>query len=119
MDVRATAKYIRVSPRKMQLLAKQVADLSPQKAIELLSSTNKSGAKPLLKVIKSAVANAENKNIAQKDELKFVHINVLSAGGMKRYRPVARGMAHEYKRRMSHVRLVLTTKSKNQNPKTK
>ena len=115
MEVKAIAKYIRVSPRKMDLLVRGVKHMAPNHAVVVLEHTSKSGAKPLRKVIASALANATQKNIDQ--VLQFKTIEVLSAGGMKRHRPVSRGMAHSYKKRMSHVKVVLTDEKVNEQVK--
>lgn len=111
MEVSATAKYIRVSPRKMELLAKSIKSMAPKQATQVLRLMNQSGALPLGKVILSALANAKNSNLAE-DELGFKKIEVLPGSAMKRFRAVSRGMAHSYKKRMSHVKVVLTTATK-------
>lgn len=107
MDIIATSKYIRVSPRKLDLLVKSVRDLKPTQAVATLAYINKSGAAPLKKVIVSALANAKQQKIGT-DLLTFKEIQVLSGSGMKRFRPVSRGMAHSYKKRMAHVKVILT-----------
>ncbi len=110
MDITATSRYIRISPRKMQLLIRSVSALPPKEAVTLLSFMHKSGAAPLKAVIESALANATSKNAANTQALVFKHINVLPGSAMKRFRPVSRGMAHTYKKRMSHVKVVLAIK---------
>ncbi len=110
MDASAYIKYIRVSPRKLELLARRMSDMSPQQAIDKLTFMPQSGALELKKVIASALANAKNKNLSP--DLKFREIVVLPGGGMKRFRAVSRGMAHEYKKRMSHIKVVLEERVK-------
>lgn len=107
MEINATAKYIRVSPRKLALLARSFPGQSPEKAINRLKFMRQSGARDLRDVITSAFANAKQKNVNLAD-LMIKSINVLPAGAMKRFRAVSRGMAHTYKKRMSHIRVVLT-----------
>lgn len=108
MQISATGKYLRVSQRKMILLAEMVKLLPAKKAESILSFTNKSGAKDLKNLITSALNNAKNKNSANEAELLIKNIDVLPGPAMKRFRAVSRGMAHSYKKRMCHVKVVLT-----------
>jgi large subunit ribosomal protein L22 len=112
MDTQATARYIRISPRKMLLLVDSIKNQRPQQAVETLTYLHKSGAADLKKVIASALANAKNKNVAALTDLEFKHIDVLPGSAMKRFRAVSRGMAHTYKKRMSHVTVVLRVNQK-------
>lgn len=111
MDIQATAKYVRVSPRKLMLVADSVRQLSAKQAVATLMFINKSGARELRGVILSALANAKTKNVAGADELIFKTLSVYPGSAMKRFRAVSRGMAHEYKKRMSHIKVVLTEKT--------
>jgi large subunit ribosomal protein L22 len=113
MEITALAKYIRVSPRKLQLLAKSVSLMVPETAVGKLKFINKSGSLELQKVITSAMSNAKRLNLADIKNLKISQIQVLPAGGMKRFRAVSRGMAHEYKKRMSHIKVILSDKVEN------
>lgn len=106
MNIHSQSKYIRVSPRKMQLLARVVRKMKPQVAIDTLKHINKSGAVELRKVIESALANARNLN-EDADKLEFKDIMILPGGAMKRFRAVSRGMAHAYKKRLSHINIIL------------
>lgn len=110
MEISATGKYIRVTPRKLVLVARGLKSLAPQAALTQLEFIQKSGAKALRQVIASALANAKQQNLEPKS-LVFTQIAVTPGGAFKRFRAVSRGMAHEYKKRMSHVRVVLTTKT--------
>ena len=107
MEFTATGKYTRVSPRKLALLARSVKDVTPLAAVVRLTHINKAGAQPLQKVINSVLANAKAQN-ANVNELKFKHIQVTPGSALKRFRAVSRGMAHSYKKRMSHIRVILT-----------
>ena len=121
MEVQAISRYIRISPRKMQLLAREVHSMAPATAASMLTHLNKNGAQALKKLIESALANAKAKELPTA-QLAFKHIEVVSGGAMKRFRAVSRGMAHTYKKRMSHVRVVLTDEkavaAKDATPKT-
>lgn len=108
MEIQATSQFIRVTPRKMQLLVKGIKSMHPSDAVVTLSYLKKSGAMPLKKVILSALANAKNKSVSDTKNLEFKKIEILTGPVMKRFRPVSRGMAHQYKKRMSHIKVVLT-----------
>ncbi len=102
MEKRAIAKYLRISPRKLQVVARAVAGISVEKALVKLSMINQNGAKLLTEVIMSAVANLGSKNAIVKS------IDVSSGPVMKRFAAVSRGMAHSYRKKMSHVTVTLT-----------
>lgn len=114
MQSQAISKFIRVSPRKMTLLATSIKSKRPDEALAMLKNMHKSGSSDLYKTISSAIANARVKNL-DTNTLEFKEVSMMSAGGMKRFMPVSRGMSHSYKKRMSHIRVVLTNeKSDNQ-----
>jgi large subunit ribosomal protein L22 len=96
-------KNIGSSPRKLRLVADMVRKMSPDQAIETLSFTQKSAALPLIKAIKTAVANA-----GKKDGLNFASLEVNEGMKMKRFRSAARGRVRPYKKRFSHIKVVLT-----------
>ena len=106
-----TQKFVRISPTKIRPLVRLVKNLSPLKAIEVLPLIRKRAAVPLLKTIKAAVANARNQGADDKSLI----INELQIGegpSLKRGRPVSRGRWHPYKKRMSHIRVVLEDRTK-------
>jgi len=107
MEIIAQAKYVRVSPRKMLILAQSIRKMQPKTAVVQLTHLNKSGAEALKQVVASALNNAQQKNIMV-DQLLFKEIQILNGSAMKRFRAVSRGSAHTYKKRMSHVKVVLT-----------
>ena len=101
--IRAEQKYVRISPRKVALVAKAIKKLSPTEALEHLKFLNKRSAKVLYKVIKQALGNAEENEKINEDDLEFEEINVLKGATYKRWRPVSRGRAHSIFKRTSHV----------------
>ncbi|MEK7129627.1 MAG: uL22 family ribosomal protein [Patescibacteria group bacterium] len=107
MEYQATAKYVRVSTRKVRLVADAIRASTPEAAMLQLSTLPKSGAIPLGKAIASAVANAKAKQAAA-SSLRFKTIDVMAGPAMKRWRAVSKGQAHAYKKRMTHIRVVLT-----------
>lgn len=110
MDIIAVSKSVRVAPRKVRLVADAIRKLSIEDALKSLSVLKNRGGAPLEKTLKSAIANAmANKNLKQ-EELKIKSIDVLEAPSYKRYHPSTRGRVHPYKRRGSHVKVILTEK---------
>ena len=111
MEYQATSKYVRVSTRKMRLVADAVRPLQPEVALVQLTNMPKVAADPIAKVLASALANAKAKG-AKTEELKFKRIEVMGGPAMKRWNPVSRGQAHAYKKRMTHICIVLIDKEK-------
>jgi large subunit ribosomal protein L22 len=109
MDIIALQKFVRISPKKMRVVADIAKKMSPVTAIEKLPFLRKRGSEVLVKVIKSAVTNAKQKGLSD-DVLLFKEIQIGEGPRLKRGRAASRGRWHPYKRRMSHVRVVLTTK---------
>lgn len=110
MEITALSKSVRVAPRKVRLVADAIRKLSIAEAIVSLSVTNKRGAVSLNKTLKSAIANAKNNNKLNEADLKIKTIDVLEAPSFKRFHMSTRGRAHPYKRRGSHIRIILETK---------
>lgn len=110
MQVSATAKNVRVSPQKVKLVVDQIQRMPPEKAITMLSFVNKSAARPLKKVIASAIANAKN-NFGVND-LTFKSILVGKGMVFKRSQPVAKGRPHPILKRTSHITVILEGEQK-------
>lgn len=110
MKVKAEAKYIRVSPRKVRLVVDAIRDLSPQKALEHLKFVNKRAAGPISKAIQSAIANAKNNFNIDTNNLRFKEIQVGEGPTLKRWRPISRGRAHPIMKRTSHIKIILEEK---------
>lgn len=111
MEYQATSKYVRVSTRKVRLVADSIRHMKPDIAFLYLSSLPKSASEPMVKVLRSALANAKEKQV-KTEGLTFKKIEVMGGPVMKRWRAVSRGMAHGYKKRMTHIRVVLTDEVK-------
>lgn len=106
MEYQATTKYVRVSTRKVRLVADSVRKLSPAAAIAALSQMTNSSAVPLTKTISSAISNAKQKG-ASADALRFKTIEIMGGPSMKRWHAVSRGQAHTFKKRMTHIRIIV------------
>lgn len=111
MEFVAESKYLKISPRKVALVVKAIRGLSLNEALEKLQFIGKSASPFLAKTIKSALANAQNKGQTKAEELKIKSLEVLVGPSFKRWRPVSRGRAHPYKRRTTHLRVILETKT--------
>lgn len=123
MLITQTQKFIRMSPTKIRPVARETKKLTPSAAVEILPHSSKRAAEPLMKVVMAAIGNAKQKGI-QEQNLVFKEIQISEGPRMKRGRPVSRGRWHPYKRRMSHIRVVLEsvepkmpTKAKTKTPK--
>ncbi len=110
MEVVAKAQSIKISPRKVRLVAELIKNISTQEALDMLSITRKKASKTLEKVIRSAVANAVHNARLKKDNLFIKRIDVTEGSVFKRYHPSSRGRTHPYKKRTSHITIVLREK---------
>lgn len=106
----ATAKNIRISPRKVNIVLKLIKNKSLQEAMAILQYTPKAASEVLLKLLKSAEANAVNNNELNPDAL-YVHSCFANQGPvMKRIMPRGRGSASRINKRTSHITVVLKEK---------
>jgi ribosomal protein L22 len=106
--VRASARYVRIAPRKARLIADQVRGLHIEKARALLQFSPRGAASDIHKLIDSAAANAENNHDLIGDEMKVSSITVDEGPTLKRYRPRAQGRATPIHKRTSHIAVALT-----------
>lgn len=104
MEARATAKFIRSSPQKVRLVVDLIRGRNVSEALDILRFTKKRAATQVTKVLKSAIANAEQKDEATDvDRLLVSKAYVNEGPRMKRMRPAPMGRALRYQRRMSHI----------------
>ena len=104
MKARAEARYVRVSPQKARLVVDLIRGQRAEEALTILQMTNKGIAPTVEKVLRSAIANAENKAPdLDVDELVVSDAYVNEGPRMKRLRPAPMGRAFRYQRRMSHI----------------
>jgi large subunit ribosomal protein L22 len=111
MEIKSVQKFVKTSPRKLRLVAALARKMKPMEAIETLPFSRKRAADPLVKVIKTAVANAKDRGLKE-DDLFFKEIQINEGPRLKRGRPASRGVWHPYKRRMSHIRVILVERKK-------
>ncbi len=104
MEARAEARYIRISAQKARLVVDLIRGQQAGAALNTLRATNKRIAPTVEKVLKSAIANAQNRNEdVDVDELYVSEAYVNEGPRMKRERPAPMGRAYRYQRRMSHI----------------
>jgi ribosomal protein L22 len=106
--VRASAKYVRVAPRKARLIADQVRGMHIEKARALLAFSPRGAAEDIHKLIDSAAANAENNHDLVGDEMVISSITVDEGPTLRRFRPRALGRATPINKRTSHIAVALT-----------
>jgi large subunit ribosomal protein L22 len=107
VEVRAVAKYVRMSPRKVKLVVDMVRGRSIDEALTLLTYSTKAAARPVAKVIKSAAANAEENYGLSSDELYIAEIYADEGPTLKRGRIGARGRFKPILKRSTHITVVL------------
>ena len=108
MEIRALTKYSRVSPKKAREITRVIQGKNAAEAVELLKFIPRKSARLVSKTLKSAIANAENNANLVADSLLIKSAIVNEGPALKRFRPAARGSAHPYKKRMSHIQIVLS-----------
>jgi ribosomal protein L22 len=106
--VRASARYVRVAPRKARLVADQVRGLPIDKARSLLRFSPRGAARDIERLIDSAASNAENNHELVADEMRIAEITVDEGPTLRRYRPRALGRATRINKRTSHIAVALT-----------
>lgn len=108
MNVQAHLRMIRISPRKVRLVADLIRNKKVGEAIVILDNTNKKSSVPVKKLVKSAVANAVNNNGLDADKLFIKEIFVNEGPTLKRFRPRAHGRAYEILKRTSHITITVS-----------
>jgi ribosomal protein L22 len=106
--VKASARYVRIAPRKARLIADQVRGMHIESARALLQFSPRGAAKDIHKLINSAAANAENNHELIGDEMRISSITVDEGPTLRRFRPRAMGRATPINKRTSHIRVALT-----------
>jgi large subunit ribosomal protein L22 len=107
MAVKAIAKGVRISPRKVAPVAALVRGRSVEDALVILEHTPRRSALAVKKVVMSAKANADHNHGYKPNSLQITEITVTPGPRLKRFRPVSRGMAHPFQRRTAHIRVIV------------
>ncbi|MBO6304668.1 MAG: 50S ribosomal protein L22 [Selenomonadaceae bacterium] len=110
MEAKAVAKYVRIAPRKVRVVIDLIRGKKVDEAFAILKFTPKAGAEVLTKVLKSAVANAEN-NFDMDSDLLYVKTAFVDGGPtLKRVHPRSRGQAFKILKRTSHITIIVDEK---------
>ena len=107
---RATARYVRISSRKVKIVIDLIRGKQVDEALAILMYTPKAAAPVVEKLLLSAIANAENNHNMNRDELYVAECFVTPGPTLKRIRPRAQGRAFKVLKRTSHITLVLKEK---------
>lgn len=107
MAVQAIAKGVRISPRKVSIVAALVRGRSVEDALTILEHTPRRSSVAVSKVIKSAKANADHNHGYKPNTLQITEISVTAGPRTKRYRPMARGRANPFQKKSAHIRVVV------------
>lgn len=107
MEVKAKAKHIKTSPRKVRLVVDTVRKLTVGRSLDVLKFINKKAAKPVVKLLKSAMANAQHNFELDVDNLYIKTITVDEAQTLHRWLPRAHGRATPIRKKTCHINLVL------------
>jgi len=107
VEVKARVKFIRTAPRKARMVTELVKGKGVGEALNILAFTKRAPAKIITKLLKSAIANADQMKNIDVDTLFIKQISVDQGPTMKRYRPRAMGRATMIRKRMSHITVVL------------
>ncbi|WP_338968274.1 MULTISPECIES: 50S ribosomal protein L22 [unclassified Spiroplasma] len=110
MEAKAILRTIRIAPRKVQLIAELIRRKPVTDALAILMNTNKKASEPVLKLLKSAIANAVNNYAMDGDALLIKEVLVSEGATLKRFRPSDHGQAYKILKRTSHITIVVTDK---------
>ena len=107
--MQATAKvtFVRIAPRKVKIVLDLIRNQPADKAVDILKHTPKAACEPVLKLLKSAMANAENNHNMDPNRLYVAECSVGQGATLKRIRPRAQGRAFRINKKTSHITLVL------------
>ncbi len=103
----AIARYIRISSRKVKIVIDLIRGKSVREAAAILAYTPKAASEPVLKLLNSAIANAENNLSLNRDDLYVAEVYANQGPTLHRFRPRARGSASRIRKRTSHITIIL------------
>ena len=111
MEAKAYLRYIRISPRKVQIVADLIRGKDVGSAMAILMQTPKAASEPLLKLMNSAAANAENNHGMDPEKLYVAEVFATPGPILKRIMPRAQGRAYRINKRTSHVTISVAEKA--------
>lgn len=107
MEAITIQKYIHTTPRKLRLVSDMVRSLTPMQALNVLQITPKAAAKDFQKALQVVLSNAKQKGM-EVEKVLFKKIEINESTKMRRFMAGTRGRAKPYKKRMSHIKIVLS-----------
>ena len=110
MEAKATLRYSRISSRKVKIVADLIRGKDVDEALAIMKFTPKASSEVLEKLLKSAIANAENNHGMRHENLYVAEIYANQGPTLKRIRPAAKGSAVRIRKRTSHITVVLKEK---------
>jgi len=110
MEATAYFKNLHISAKKLRFILPEIKKMSPSESLIRLFYSPKKGARVFYKAIKSAIDNAKYTLKVSDDLLEFKLFTVEQGNALKRFRPGGRGTAKPYKKKYSHIKIVLTVK---------
>jgi large subunit ribosomal protein L22 len=113
MEVQAITRYARMSPKKVREVVRTVQGRKANEAVDLLTLIPRKSARLIVKTLKSAIANAENNNNLSADTLVVKSAIVENGPVLKRFKAGARGTAMPRRKKMSHIKIVLSDGNSN------
>lgn len=108
MEVRAYTKNVRMSPKKVRQVAREIQGMEAAKALDTLKFIPRKSARLIGKTLQSAMANAENNHNLNADDLTVAEAIVEEGRALRRFIPCARGSAHPIRKRSCHIRITLS-----------
>lgn len=111
MEARAIAKYVRISPRKVNIVLNLIRGKDVKEALAILKFTPKAASEIVTKIVKSAVSNAENNHEMNPDSLYIAETFANQGPTLKRFQPHAQGRAFRINKRTSHITVVVKEKA--------
>ena len=106
-EAKATLKYVRISSRKVKIVADLIRGKDVDEALAIVKFTPKAASEIIEKLLKSAIANAENNHNMRHENLYVAEIYANQGPTLKRIRPAAKGSAVRIRKRTSHITIVL------------
>ncbi len=116
MEIKAKLSNLRVSPKKARMVIDLVRGKTAQEAQVILSFTVNKSARPVLKLLNSAIASAKNNMHLDENNLFISKITVDEGPKLKRWHPMSRGRAYPIIKRSSHIAIILSEKNSASNP---
>ena len=110
LEARAELKYARIAPRKVKIVADLIRGKNVDEALAIVKFTPKASSVIIEKLLKSAIANAENNNGMKHENLYVAEIYANQGPTLKRIRPAAKGSAVRIRKRTSHITIVIKEK---------